>query len=288
MSSETVTSLLLPISGPAGAEFPDADLLRRGLLRVVDDRLADELEADPGPAGKPWTTSSAIEFGDRKWLHVTILGAVLATRIGAALREGARLVPDKFRIGDAEEWGLRVQTVDELLAPGARGDVERVVISLRSPTTFRSTDGKSHDASPTLQRLLGNWQRRWIAHLGVESLPELVVPRAAGPRSRMLAWIEECVTTEHQALRWDHDQPAGERGKRSGPLPTVQGSQQLVIRSPACPERDWFRTLVRFGAYSGSGRHLNVGFGQTWTAVATAPVGVADDDAAMFAAHMFG
>jgi hypothetical protein len=251
------------------------------------EALVAELHRDVGAAGKPWTVSAAMEIAGQAWFRVTVLGVELGVRLSELLFAGARLVPGPFRIGPTDRWGVQVATLDDLLSPGSRRDTERIAVTFFSPTTFRSADGRSHDPEPTPERLLGSWRRRWIGHLGRESLvpATAMIAPAPGADDTLLDWVRGCVTLEHDTLERRDVQPAGGRG---APIPTVRGTMHLAIHSPACPERDAFRALVRLGGYAGTGRHLNVGFGQTLTTIAAPPILVRDPVGSLLAVHRFG
>lgn len=293
-----VASLLLPVAGPRGAPPPSADLLRRGMLRVVREQapdpgagraLAELLHRPATPNGRPWTISPPIRRPEGTYFRLTLLGLSTSIEVAAAVREGAMMVPDHFRLGPRDRWGVRIDDLDALTASRGHGALERATITFLTAMTMRDTEGRGHDPTPDSVRLLRSWSARWLGHLGRTRHPLADPFEDADRRADLEDWVREHATLEeHSIERRDVVPPTG-RGALSGsPIPTVRGAMHLCVASPPCAERDALRTLLRFASHAGTGRHLAAGWGQTLVRVAAPPGPAPPPLDALFAAHEFG
>lgn len=276
-------SLLLPLVGPRGADPPNADLLRRGVLRQLERWRAQatrDFHDDPGSAGHGWTVSDPLEHHLGLWFRVTAAGTSAAFALAHSLGEGGPLVPNHWRIGSAALWGLMTATIDELSIMGSYGPSERVGVVLLSPTTFSPPVGEGHDPLPTVGRLFGGWARRWTAHL--DSAHPL--SKVIGDGDRMERWMGRHLRVVDASLRTERRSRGPVRAARG-----VVGSVEFVLKGDRGPERDAVRALARFACFCGTGRHLSFGFGQTLTTVGGLPGEVgAQGDAVLFSRHRFG
>lgn len=293
-----VASLLLPVAGPSGAPPPSADLLRRGMLRVVREQvpdrragaaLAELLHRPATPNGRPWTISPPIRRPEGTYFRLTLLGLSTSIEVAAAVREGAMMVPDHFRLGPRDRWGVRIDDLDALTASRGHGALERATITFLTAMTMRDTEGRGHDPTPDPVRLLRSWSTRWLGHLGRTRHPLAEPFEDLERRAHLQDWVREHATLEEHSLeRHDVAPPTGRGALGGSPIPTVRGTMHLCIASPPCAERDAFRALLRFASHAGTGRHLAAGWGQTLVRVAAPPGPAPPPLDALFAAHEFG
>lgn len=289
-------SLLLPLVGPSGRRPPDANLLRRGVLRMLKENPADALEgariaarfhADPGPAGHPWAVSPPVHHRGGWWFRLTAVGVASAVEIADALWADARLVPSAWRLGELEHVGVAAIDVERATsAQDPPAMEEQLAVAFLTPAAFSGRRRGAYDARTSLALLVRGWRERWHAYFAPDHpFDSLIDPRGENAR-RFTDWLEGVIVDTTRLGHGLGGLPGTTRGSPPIRVPTVEGLLTLTVRG-SCAERDALRALVRFAEYAGTGRHRNFGLGQT---LATVPPTVKDGQSwqALFARHRFG
>lgn len=271
---ETVAlSIVLPLE-PSDAPPPDANLLRRGLLALMRERATDvpvALHEDPGPVGRPWTVSDAIRVRGRWRFRVSAVGRTACLDLARSLRPGRLAAARGWRLGPAAGWAARASTREDLCRPIELG-VAPIVVSLLSPTTFSTPDGRGQEPRPNAQRMFGSWWRRWRDHLGPQTLPDglNLPPRAV---QRWVSGHVEVLDCRVHVVRRRTTRGIEAAGGVGTVLVRASGDPADV--TAAC-------ALARFGSFAGTGRRLAHGFGQS------ACAGIPLEWAQIFDSHLDG
>lgn len=290
-------SLLLPLVGPPGRRPPDANLLRRGILRMLKDSPRDAIEgartatrfhADPGPAGHAWAVSPPVHHRGGWWFRLTAVGVESAVEIAEALWADARLVPSAWRLGELEHVGVAAIDAQQATSPqNPPTPNEQFAVTFLTQAAFSGRRRGAYDALPELRLLVRGWRERWHAYFAPDHpFDALLDPRGASTR-RFTDWLEEVIVDTTRLKHGLGGLPGTTRGSPPIRVPTVEGHFTLTVQGSPCAERDALRALVRFAEYAGTGRHRNFGLGQT---LASVPGTEDDPDSwqALFARHRFG
>ncbi len=257
---EVALSVALPLENPRGAAMLDADHLRRGLLRLVEKAWgqpsARQLHDDPGAGGHPWTISPPWEDGHRVWCRISVVGAETCVRVARSLRAGERLTSGGWVIGPRSEWRARAVTLSSLLSEPRGGPVTQARVELLSPSGLAASHGRGEDPLPTPRSLFGSWRRRWLDHLAAEpgaALDDVAIRAHA-------QWVDRAVRIQAADLRIGRAETSGGVG-----ITGAVGWMDLRLGEPGSREHRLGVALMRLACFSGTGRRLAFGFGQTWT-----------------------
>lgn len=261
-------SVLLPLAGPSGRE-PDANLLRRGILKVLRENAADrargaEIAAafhdDPGEAGHPWAVSPPFSYQGEVLCRLTAVGIATAEELADVLEPGSALVPEHWKIGPLDRWRVCAVDIDSLAGDPAVVGARRLGVSLLSPAAISGLRRGSY-GSVTPRALIEGWRRRWVAHLGFDHpLAEVIAPVDRGQPDPFGDWVRDEVGVCSAELSMaPYDLPF----ENANPALATSGAVVLEIAGPWSPARAAVNALWRFSLFCGSGRHLNLGFGQT-------------------------
>lgn len=251
---DTVAMSLFLALRPSDAPPPDGNLVRRGLLAIIreaDAELPAVLHEDPGSGGHPWAVSDAVCIEGRWWARVTAIGARTCCALGKALRPGGLPATAGWRVAEKRGWRVRAVPVEALVIPPGRRET-MIVVSLLSPTTFSSSDG-GETSEPDGHALVGSWARRWAKHLGAAMLPTDI----PSDRTDLRAWIEpnsEIVDGRLQMVTVRTTRGVRATGCVGAVVLRISGDPRDVAAIAA---------ITRFATFSGTGKRLAHGFGQT-------------------------
>jgi len=269
-----VASVLLPLVAPPdrpGARPHSPDLLRRGLLKLLDDARGEHavraFHDERGKGGLPWTVSAAFPWRRRTWFRLTVLGKPLAT-LADALRaaEEAALERDvggaellhSWRLGHHRDWLAAGGDGSRGLAAPPIGDDGRLLLLLLSPALGRPAGTRIEAPLDDPLRIVASWRRRWLGHGASRDPITAVLSQAdCSGRSSFLDWV----STNVLVLDWTLGVRAwtGPGGRRDGAI----GWFSMRVIGDDEPQRTALRALCRFAMFAGTGKLGSYGFGQT-------------------------
>lgn len=274
MDGPFAASVVLPLLPPPNR--PDArphspDLLRRGLLKLLDDARGKDavrlFHDERGKGGVPWTVSTAFPWRGRTWFRLTVLGKPLAA-LADALRAAEEAMVERGAGGAELLHGWRLANHRRWLAAGGDGsrglaeppleDDGRLLLILLSPALGRAPGAPIEAPLDDPLRIVASWRRRWLGHADAhDPITDVLSAHDPAGRSSFLDWVAANVV----AIDWSIEARAwvGPGGRREGAI----GWFYLRVTGEGEPERTALRALCRFALFAGTGKLGSYGFGQT-------------------------